>query len=379
MSVAAQIEAAAARHGSISFDRYMDLALYGEPDGFFTQGRGAGRADRDFVTSPEVGPLFGAVVARAIDRIWVSLGMPDPFVVMECGAGHGRLAREVLRAAPACTKALRYVLVERSEALRAAQRESLPIEPADEALGSFAVADRDDAPEPVAGMGPIMSSLAELPAVAFDGVVLANELLDNLPFGLAQHDGEQWWEVRVAAGPTTVLAPATASDAARLDAVFATPVPGGWVPIPRGIDDWFLAAARSLRRGSALLFDYTVAADDVAARTPGWLRTYRDHRRGHDPFAAPGEHDITADLVLEQVERAALAAGFAAGSVTSQADWLAAHHLADLVAEGARIWAAGADRGDLVALEGASRATQAALLTAPDGLGGFSVLEFARA
>ena len=73
---------------------------------------------RDFVTSPEVGTLFGALVARALDASWHELGAPDPFVVIEAGAGRGRLAADVLRAAPACAPALRYVLVERSAALR---------------------------------------------------------------------------------------------------------------------------------------------------------------------------------------------------------------------------------------------------------------------
>ena len=72
--------------------RFMEAALYGE-GGFFASGQGAGRAGRDFVTSPEVGSLFGACVARALDRMWHALGAPDPFLVVEAGAGNGRLAR----------------------------------------------------------------------------------------------------------------------------------------------------------------------------------------------------------------------------------------------------------------------------------------------
>ena len=68
-------------------------------DEFFRHG-GAGRAGSDFVTSPEVGPLFGALVARALDRWFVELGSPDPFIVVEGGAGHGRLAGDVLPRRP---------------------------------------------------------------------------------------------------------------------------------------------------------------------------------------------------------------------------------------------------------------------------------------
>jgi SAM-dependent MidA family methyltransferase len=98
------------REGPIGFDAFVELALYGE-GGFFTRARGAGRAGRDFVTSPEVGPLFGALVARALDGWWRDAGAPDPFLVIEAGAGRGRLARDVLAAAPQCANALRYVLV----------------------------------------------------------------------------------------------------------------------------------------------------------------------------------------------------------------------------------------------------------------------------
>ena len=84
--------------GAIRFDEFMRLALYGE-HGFYG---GTGRAGRrgDFITSPEVGPLFGAVVARFIDAEWERLGRPEPFTFVEAGAGPGTLARSVIAAPP---------------------------------------------------------------------------------------------------------------------------------------------------------------------------------------------------------------------------------------------------------------------------------------
>ncbi|HEX2575995.1 MAG TPA: SAM-dependent methyltransferase, partial [Aquihabitans sp.] len=102
------------RVGPIGFDEYVDHALYTPGLGFYTSGRGAGRR-RDFLTSPEVGPLFGAVVATALDRWWDELGRPDPYHVVEAGAGPGTLARAVLAAAPRCAGALRLVLVEEAD------------------------------------------------------------------------------------------------------------------------------------------------------------------------------------------------------------------------------------------------------------------------
>ena len=118
-AIRAAIDAAG---GAIPFSEFQRLALYG-PDGFYTRpvervGR-AGRRGGDFITSPEVGPLFGAVLARFLDAEWEGLGRPDPFTVVDAGAGPGTLARAVLAAAPRCAAALRYVAVEISESQRA--------------------------------------------------------------------------------------------------------------------------------------------------------------------------------------------------------------------------------------------------------------------
>jgi NADH dehydrogenase [ubiquinone] 1 alpha subcomplex assembly factor 7 len=148
------------RSGPITFADLQEAALYDPDDGFFASGGGAGRAGRDFVTSPETGQLFGALLARHVDTVWRNLGSPDPFLVVDAGAGRGKLAADVLRAAPACAPALRYVLVERSPALRALQRDLLTLEPADEALGPFASSvDPDEPSEPVTGTGPIVTSI----------------------------------------------------------------------------------------------------------------------------------------------------------------------------------------------------------------------------
>ncbi|MGZ7007027.1 MAG: SAM-dependent methyltransferase, partial [Ilumatobacteraceae bacterium] len=91
----AAIEAAG---GALRFDEFMRIALYGD-HGFYTTGGQAGRRG-DFITSPEVGPLFGAVLARWIDAEWHLLGEPDDFTIVECGAGPGTLARSVLAVSP---------------------------------------------------------------------------------------------------------------------------------------------------------------------------------------------------------------------------------------------------------------------------------------
>ena len=347
----------------------METALYGE-GGFFATAHGAGRAGRDFVTSPEVGPLFGVCVARALDRLWRALEEPDPFLVVEAGAGNGRLAREILRAAPDCLPALRYVLVERSGALRAEQRERLALEPADEALGPFVRRAHEDQAVPETGVGPVFTALEELPALAAgDAVVLANELLDNLPFGIAQYDGSRWYEVRVGRrepdGFCEVLVPTDG------DPGYAV-APGTRVPIPRGLNEWWRACEGVLHRGFVLVVDYATTIRELESRP--WLRTYRAHSVGTGPLDAPGEQDITADVVSEQLDAAA---PFPRLRTDRQCDWLGALGIGELVDEGRRIWEAGAARGDVEALAGRSRIAEAAALTDPDGLGAHQVFLFA--
>jgi SAM-dependent MidA family methyltransferase len=362
----------------------MEAALYDPESGFFASGHGAGRQGGDFITSPEVGSLFGACVARAIDRMWIDLGEPDPFLVVEAGAGNGRLARDVLRAQPLCVRALRYVLVERSSVLSARQRELLELEPADEALGPFVRQRSDDQPVPQQSAGPVVAALGELPAIEADGaVVLANELLDNLPFGIGEWDGNRWLEVRVGVDDAgdffEVIVPATEADAAELarDSEGVELRPGHRLPIPRALRDWLRECDAVLHRGYVVLIDYFVHVAEVAQREPpgGWLRTYTGHQRGNAPLDFPGTQDITGEVVIEQLRRIA---DFDEVLVTTQAEWLRDAGIDELVDDGARIWAERAHLGDLEAIAGRSRTVEASALTDPDGLGGHRVFVLGR-
>ncbi len=325
------------------------------------------------------------LVARQLDATWDGLGRPDPFVVVDAGAGTGRLGADVLRAAPRCASALRYVLAERSPALRSAQRDRIALEPADEALGPvIAGADRDEPDEHVAGVGPIATSLDDLPSVTFTGLVLANELLDNLPVRIAERSADGWDEVLVALDDdhlveTTV--PAQPAFATLADEVAAgADVPSGArLPVPVGASDWLIRAAAVLRRGELILVDYAAPVAELIARGPGsWLRTYQGHERGHSPLDALGERDITCDLPLEHLILAAGRAGFRVVRETTQAEWLAGLGIAELVEEGSATWRARAHIGDLEAIAGRSVVTEAEALVDPGGLGAHRVIVLER-
>jgi SAM-dependent MidA family methyltransferase len=170
--------------------------------------------------------------------------------------------------------------------------------------------------------------------------------------------------------------PALDADAAELQRLIPgsmLPV-GARVPLPRGLDAWFAECGRALHSGVVLIIDYIIGLDDMTARGAGWLRTYRDHDRGADPLSAPGTRDITADVLREQLERAARAAGFVVVDERSQTQWLRDHGIDELVASGRQVWAEGAARGDLAAVAGRSRAGEAAALTDASGLGAHRVV-----
>jgi SAM-dependent MidA family methyltransferase len=314
----------------------MELALYGE-HGFYTTGRAGRRGD--FLTSPEVGPLFGVVLARFLDHEFDRLRRPDPFTVVEAGAGPGTLARAVLAARPACGRALRYVAVEVS----AAQRSDHPVD---------------------------VESRADLPPGPIDGVVLANELLDNLPVRLVVFDGA-WREAQVAetgdGGFVEILG-------APLDPVPSVlpvrPPHGSRAPLEDEAAGWLGAATAIVRSGRVVVIDYARATTAELATRPwrDWLRTYRGHTRGGHYLATPGEQDITVDVALDQLP--------APDAVNSQAEFLGRWGIDELVDEGRAAWARAAASPDLDALVMRSRAREAEALLDPAGLGGFTVAEW---
>jgi SAM-dependent MidA family methyltransferase len=213
------------------------------------------------------------------------------------------------------------------------------------------------------------------------GVVIANELLDNLPVRIVERRDGAWSEVLVALGVDDALietsVPASGALATEADLVVADAVvaDGTRLPVPERIVEWLDDVAALLHRGEVVIVDYAAPAAELASRgQDGWLRTYREHDRGGAPLADPGSQDITADVPIEFVVHAAQRAGFSVVSDESQAEALGSVGIDDLVVVGAAIWRARAHLGDLEAIAGRSRAAEAAALTDPSGLGAHRVI-----
>lgn len=313
----------------------MSIALYGEC-GFYSVAGHAGRRG-DFITSPEVGPLFGAVIARALDAWWRQLGSPADFTVVEVGAGPGTLARSILAAQPACLS--RYVAVE----LSADQRASHP-----------------------AGV----ESTASMPTDQIVGVVIANELLDNMPFRLAVYDGgwrEAFIDLDRAGRPVEILSERFDPPLPMLPARAAH---GARAPIQDRAASWVDQARSTLTVGRVLSFDYCTPRTESLAGEPwrDWLRTYRGHQRGAHYLADPGEQDITVQVCLDQLPEP--------DAVRTQSQFLQRWGIDELVAEGRAAWTAAASAPTLSALRMRSRLAEAEALLDSDGLGAFTVAEW---
>lgn len=284
------------------FARFMELALY-DPEGGYYRSADArpGRAG-DFLTAPELHPIFGEMLGRAVEEAWHVLGEPDPFVVQEQGAGEGALGIPLLHDLPV---AIRYAPVEVDPRRVDASRERLRSEGLDDRL-----IDLDDA--------------------SFDGVVLANEVLDALPVHRVRRRADGLRELAVDLGPDgafveSEIDPTTPALAERLEADTIDLADGQTAEIALGIDDWIATAVRPLRRGLALFIDYGAPATelyDPVRRRDGTLRAFVRHQLSDDPYRFVGRQDLTAHVDVTAVRRAAEAAGLTTLGITTQAEAL---------------------------------------------------------
>ncbi len=312
------IAGAIARNGGwLPFDRYMALALYAPGLGYYAAGdRQFGllpESGSDFVTAPELSPLFGQALANQVRQ---ALEASDTDEIWEFGAGSGELAVQLLEGLG--SKVRRYSIVDVSGALRARQRERL------------------------AGHGERVRWLDALPE-SMRGVVVGNEVLDAMPVQLLHHDGNRWSERGVTLGddgrfawvdrPTTLRPPAVAGSEPRPpgdqtgapDGVVVEAFPPGMITELHLQAQAFVATlADRLERGAAFFIDYGFPAAEYyhPQRSGGTLMCHRQHRADTDPLVEVGRKDITAHVDFSAVALAAQDAGLDVIGYTSQARFL---------------------------------------------------------
>jgi SAM-dependent MidA family methyltransferase len=312
------------RFGPIAFADFMRECLYHPVHGYYSKAESERFAD--YYTSVDVHPIFGRLLARQFAEMWTGLGRPEEFLLVEAGAGVGRLAGYILDFCEAKLadfyRVLRYVAVERSasrleQAARHAARRA--------AARHF-------------------TSSIEIPAGIPAGCVFSNELIDALPVHRVVMEGGALKEIFVGLHDerfVDVIAPVSTC---AINEYFATQGitlnEGQHAEAGLEACDWIAEVGRRIERGYVLTIDYGHPAaglfDEHHMR--GTLLAYRDHRVSEEFYAAPGEQDLTAHVNFTALEAWAQRSGLETAGFTSQTAFLLAlgqkNEFADLYDEG---------------------------------------------
>lgn len=274
--------------GWISFARYMELALHAPGSGYYATGSRQFGAEGDFVTAPELGALFGRTLARQLAPL-VAQGPGLP--ILELGAGSGALAETLLGALD-----VEYFILETSASLRARQQSRL---------------------------GSKVEFLEKLPE-RWRGIILANEVADAMPVHVVSWGDagvmergvtfreDFRWEERPAGG-------------ALLDEAKSIRVPQPYVSeIGLATRAWMRTLCERLEYGAIFVIDYGFPRHEYyhPQRSAGTLMCHHRHRAHADPFARPGDEDITAHVDFSALAAAARAAGADLLGYTTQAQFL---------------------------------------------------------
>src|SRR6266700_1535186 len=295
--LAARIRDRIREDGPLTFAQFMETALYDPELGFYARPPVGG--GRDFVSSHHVSPAFGVLVARQLEEFWDLLGKPEPFWVVEVGAGDGTLAGQILDFMnPETRQAIRYVAVERSAAARRAM----------EGLDALVLADVQEVPPGLVGC------------------VLANELLDNLPFHRLRGAAGGPVELHVGlegdprdpnAAFVLVEGPVSNVQAAEMVPDLA---PGDEAVVGLAALDLLDQATALIDKGYLWLVDYGF----TGGRRSSSVHGYRAHRVVDDILSQPGATDITAGVDFHSLAEHLRRAGHTVWGPVSQRDVLIA-------------------------------------------------------
>lgn len=301
----------AANGGWLPFSRFMEAALYAPGLGYYMTDRNRFGAEGDFVTAPELSPLYQGCLANGLARLLEQTGGGD---IVEFGAGSGLLAANLLvslerrGALPR-----RYRIVEVSPDLQSRQQRLLDCWP-----GAAALRDR-------------IEWLDAPPPDEWRGVAFANEVVDALPverFRVRAGGCEQIGVVEIADGFGWQARPADAALRQAVEQIqrrLPEPMPEGYVSEVRaGAAGWIAEATAQLASGAMLVIDYGLPRAQYyhPSRDGGTLCGFRRHRRVADPLAMPGIQDLTAWVDFSALAEAATAGGLAIGGFATQAHFL---------------------------------------------------------
>jgi SAM-dependent MidA family methyltransferase len=285
-----KIEQEIRQRGPIPFSRYMELCLYDAEFGYYSRNAQQFGKAGDFYTSSDVHAVFGRLLARQFEEMWRALGAPERIDLVELGPGRGLFAQDVLgwseKKFPDFFRALRYVLVESSPALRERIKETLS-----HLLGS--------------GKAEVCARCAPDEAPAPNTIVFANEFFDALPAEILSTKGSLRIDARDGRFVETWV-PSSPEELKFLDRYSVHPEPDERIEAPLAAQQSMDRIAASIQRGFIIAIDYGYTREEqLAGRHRGTLKAIRQHSISANPYEAPGEQDITADVNFTALAAAA--------------------------------------------------------------------------
>jgi SAM-dependent MidA family methyltransferase len=345
----------------VAFAKYMDWVLYHPNYGYYSKKRDKIGAQGDFFTSPHLTADFGELIAEQLAQFWQILGEPNPFTLVEMGAGQGLLAADVIqylyRQHPTCFASLQYLIIEKAAAHITEQKHRLQ-----------RWRDRN--------LRIDWATLEEIPPDSITGCVFSNELVDAFPVHLVTLQDSSLKEIYVDSALNEVVEDVSTpelSDYFNFVGVDLSKHPNGYrTEINLTALNWMNTVSDRLHRGFVLTVDYGYSAERYYnwARSQGTLQCYYQHRHHNDPYVHIGEQDITAHVDFTALQRQGEKVGLETVGFTQQGLFLMALGMGDRL-------------GQIVSTEATSiedlqerlqRRDALHQLINPLGLGGFGVL-----
>jgi SAM-dependent MidA family methyltransferase len=302
------IEREIRERGPIPFSRYMELCLYHPELGYYSRNASQFGKAGDFYTSSDVHAVFGRLLARQFDEMWRALGSPTPIMLKELGPGRGLFAQDVLdwseKKFLGFFRAVHYVLVERSPALR---------ERIEQTLSRHLQSGKATLAGEHSSMEPNVSGAT---------IVFANEFFDALPVEIVSSRGS----LRIDTSDGRFIetwVPSSAEELEFFDRYSVHSEDGARVEVPLAAQRCTEEVLRGIDRGFFLIIDYGYMREEqLAGRHISTLKAIRQHSASANPYEAPGEQDITADVNFTALAAVAEKCGFQVQKLITQSQFL---------------------------------------------------------
>jgi len=322
-----QIEQEIRERGPIPFSRYMEMCLYDPALGYYARHAAQFGKAGDFFTSSDVHAVFGRLLARQFDEMWHALGSPDRITLVELGPGRGLFAQDVIdwseKKFPNFFHALKYVLVETSPALRQRIEKTLTrhLETGRVTL-AHGIPIAETTGKSTTSVAPHNASETCALTPDTSTIVFANEFFDAFPVEIVSSRGSL--RIDASAGHfVEVWAPPSPEELEFLDRHSFHPEPGERVEVPLAAQRYADNLFAHLPRGFAIAIDYGYTRQEqLAGRHRGTLKAIRQHSVSANPYEAPGEQDITADVNFTALATSAEQHGLTAQKLITQSQFL---------------------------------------------------------